>query len=741
MRGAMNDLTLSRSLAASQAVSPWRQQRRENEIQNEALDVRQLVESLFHKKLQILAIMLLVLIPVIIGSYLATPLYRASAVIQINPESVQVLPYRDIADNRSGVYFETYMATQDQLLRSPSLKERVAKRLTADPADGTLVAEAGHLAERLEVKRIPNSQLYNLSYLAPKPETATRVVNLFTEEYIKQHFESRQETREKARESLRKELKTLEMGVQASEKQLVTYAQRENIVKPEPGQSGLAQKKLTILDSEIAQVETELIQAKTRLEALQRASTKSFPDRLVTPAITNLINRVLQLENELVSLRTTYGEQWPAVRGKRTELNMARTQLDGEQTATLQRAVEQGQLDFQTVQRRLSMLKESMTQQRGLVDRLDSASIQYNILRREAEVNQKLYEGLLERLKQTGVLGGFEFGNIQILEPGRADPNVASPQIWQNVGLASVLGLALGACVTLLVGFWDRSISNLAEAERLVGLPGLGSVPLCKSITSGGSARGFLWLKSNPARAMVRAGSSGISSPRLPGKTAGFGPPLRPEMAEAIRGICTSLLLSQSDRELRVIVITSATPSEGKSTIANHMARALADAGARTLLVEADMRNPMLSRAFSSNMEAGLSLFLSGHMPHLPTAQETDNDNLFFISAGPQPPNPVALFNSERMRVFLKDMSSEAGYRFIVLDTPPVLAVSDARVLAARADGVVLVVRARHTTNNLVVRARNLLESAGANILGIVLNGTGGEDPESTYYHRYYHKG
>jgi len=729
----MNDLTLSRSLAASQAVSPWRQQRRENEIQNETLDVRQLVESLLHKKLQILAIMLLVLIPVIIGSYLATPLYRASAVIQINPESVQVLPYRDIADNRGGVYFETYMATQDQVLRSPSLKERVAKRLTTDPVDGTLVAEVEHLGERLEVKRIPNSQLYNLSYLAPKPETATRVVNLFTEEYIKQHLESRQETREKARESLRKELKTLEMGVQASEKQLVSYAQRENIVKPEPGQSGLAQKKLTILDNEIAQAETELIQAKTRLEALQRASTKGFPDRLVTPAITNLTNRLLQLENELVSLRTTYGEQWPAVKAKRTELNMARAQLDGEQTATLQRAVEQAQLDFQTVQRKLAMLKESMTQQKGLVDRLDSASIQYNILRREAEVNQKLYEGLLERLKQTGVLGGFEFGNIQILEPARADPNVASPQIWQNVGLASVLGLALGACVTLLVGFWDRSISNLAEAERLVGLPGLGSVPLCKPITSGGSARGFLWLKSNPAKAMVRAG-------HFPGKTAGFGPSLRPEMAEAIRGICTSLLLSQSDRELRVIVITSATPSEGKSTIANHMARALADAGARTLLVEADMRNPMLSRAFSSNMEAGLSLFLSGHMPHLPTAQETDNDNLFFISAGPQPPNPVALFNSERMRVFLKDMSSEAGYRFIVLDTPPVLAVSDARVLAARADGVVLVVRARHTTNNLVVRARNLLESAGANILGIVLNGTGGEDPESTYYHRYYHK-
>ncbi|MCE5308030.1 MAG: polysaccharide biosynthesis tyrosine autokinase [Acidobacteriales bacterium] len=736
----MNDLTVARSLSTNQAVSPWRQQRRENEVQNETLDVRSLVESLLHKKLQILAIMLLVLIPVLIGSYLATPFYRASAVIQINPEPVQVLPYRDVADNGSGGYFEAYMATQDQLLRSPSLRDRVAKRLQAEPAGSALVAEAAHLGERLEVKRIPTSQLYSLSYLAPKPETATRIVNLFTEEYVKQHFESRQETRERARDSLRKELKILEMGVQAAEKQLVSYAQRENIVKPEPGQSGLVQKRLMILDNEIAQAETELIQSKTKLEALQRASTRSFPDRLVTPAITSLINRVLQLENELVSLRTTYGEQWPAVKAKRTELNMARAQLDGEQTATLNRAVEQAQVDFQTIQRRLAMLKEAITRQKGLVDRLDSAYIQYNILRREAEVNQKLYEGLLERLKQTGVSGGVEFGNIQVLEPGRADPNVASPRIWQNVGLASMLGLALGACVTLLVGFWDRSISNLAEAERLVGLPGLGSVPLCKSLASGGSSRGMLWLKNKPARAMVRAGSSGISSPRLAAKPGDFGPPLRPEMAEAIRGICTSLLLSQSDRELRVIVITSATPAEGKSTIANHMARALADAGARTLLVEADMRNPMLSRAFASNVEAGLSLFLSGHMPHLPTAQETDNDNLFFISGGPQPPNPVALFNSERMRVFLKDMSSEAGYRFIVLDTPPVLAVSDARVLAARADGVVLVVRARHTTNNLVVRARNLLESAGANILGIVLNGTGGEDPESTYYHRYYHK-
>lgn len=737
----MNELTVASKLAANQAVSPWRQQRRENEVQNEALDVRRLIESLLQKKLQILAITLLVVIPTVIGSYMATPLYRASAVIQVNPESVQVLPYRDVADNRSGVYFEVYMATQDQLLKGPSLMARVATRLQSEPVDNALAAEAAHLGMRYEVKRIPNSQLYSLSYLAPSPETATRVVNAFTEEYVKQHFESRQETRNKARDSLRKELKALEIGVQASEQELVSYAQRSNIVNPEPGQSGLAQRKLAILDRQIAEAEAELIQSKSRLEAVQRASTKSFPDRLSTPAIMNLMNRALQLENELVGLRTTYGEQWPAVKAKRHELNMAKAQLEGEQAATLERTVEQARVDHQTVERRLAMLTDSMKQQKGLVDKLDSASIQYNILRREAEMNQKLYEGLLERLKQTGVLGGFEFGNIQILEPGRADPGVASPRILQNIGLASVLGLALGGCVTLLLGFWDRSISNLAEAEQLVGIPGLGSVPLCKPLSSGGASRGMLWLRHGSAGAMARAGGSGVSSSRALAKTTGFGQPLRPEIAEAIRGICTSLLLSQSDRELRVIVITSATPAEGKSTIASQMAHALADAGARTLLVEADLRNPTLSKAFTTNGDAGLSLFLSGHLPHMPKAHATDSDNLFFISAGPQPPNPGALFNSERMRAFLKEMSSEAGYRFVVLDTPPVLAVSDARVLAARADGVILVVKARHTTNTLVIRARNLLESAGANLLGIVLNGTGVDDPESTYYNRYYHKG
>jgi len=312
--------------------------------------------------------------------------------------------------------------------------------------------------------------------------------------------------------------------------------------------------------------------------------------------------------------------------------------------------------------------------------------------------------------------------------------------ISRKLALACVLGLALGVCVVLLRDFWDRSVPSLEDAERLVALPGLGSVPLVK-LPAAARAVGALRQLVNGAgtKACEVSPSSAVSL--VP--SASFLPQemhLPVEMTEAIRNVCASILLSQSDRELRVIVITSAVPEEGKTTIIGQVARALADSGARTLLVDSDLRNPGLSRNFGVSGENGLSLFLAGHVSPSPRIHKTDTENLFLVGAGPQPPNPAALFNSDRMSLFLKEMASTAGYRFVLLDAPPVLPVADARVLCSKADGVVMVVRARRTARNLLLRARDILDNSGANLLGIVLNGADNDDQESSYYRNYYGK-
>jgi capsular exopolysaccharide synthesis family protein len=198
--------------------------------------------------------------------------------------------------------------------------------------------------------------------------------------------------------------------------------------------------------------------------------------------------------------------------------------------------------------------------------------------------------------------------------------------------------------------------------------------------------------------------------------------------------VCASTLLSRSDERPRVIVVTSAMPSEGKTTLVTHLGRAFAEAGLSTLLIEADLRKPDLSKAFSIGNEDGLSLYLAGHVSPWPKIHETDIPNLYLAAGGPVPPNPAALFHSDRLSLFLKAAVSE--YQIVLVDSPP-MSISDARILGTKADGVVLVVRAGRTAKTLVRRAWATLETSGANVLGMVLNG---EQPHSSSmgYYGYY---
>jgi non-specific protein-tyrosine kinase len=210
-----------------------------------------------------------------------------------------------------------------------------------------------------------------------------------------------------------------------------------------------------------------------------------------------------------------------------------------------------------------------------------------------------------------------------------------------------------------------------------------------------------------------------------------------PAAADAVRNVCASILLSQSSRPPRVIAVTSAVPGEGKTTLVSELGQAFADGGAKTLLVECDLRRPTFGSVFNVGHEGGLSLYLAGHTGAAPAIHPTSNGNLFVVAAGPSTPNPPALLNSDKMRTFLREMT--AKFQFVILDSPPLIPMADARVVAAMAEGVVLVVRAGYVPKPLVRRMCAMLESTGATVLGAVLNGTDPQGPESPYYRYYRH--
>lgn len=694
------------------------------------LDLRRIV-SRFQKRWRlVLAVLVIVLIPAAIATYLATPLYRSVALVEVSADPVQVLPYRDVADSASGSSnVENYMGTQEQLLRGASVRARVRTRLENDFKDQPAAGEIPFLADRFAVRKIEKSQLFELAYEAESPKAAAEVVNLFAEEFAKQNFEMRQATRMTAERSLQAELTSLESRLQLSEDELMRYAQANDIMSLEQGQKDPLQDRLGILTQQLADSEGQVAGARAAPEAARQGSVEDFPQRLVTPEIGQLQSREFSLDQELTTLRTRYGENWPSVVEKRNEIALVQQQLKSEKAAVLARSRQQARLDLESAEARRRMAAEALAEQKALVNDFHDASIKYNILKREVDTNRNLYEGLLERLRQTGLFAGFHFGNIQLVEPGRPNPRVYSPNVIWNMGIALLLALSLGMCLALLLDTWDTSITTIEEAEHIALFPVLGGVPLMRGVR----AAALLVAPHDTPRSgsSVALSLSVNGGQQLPAKVK---PTLPFELEESMRGICASILLSRSDQRPHVIAVTSATPGEGKTTVTAHLGNAFAEAGLRTLVVEADLRKPDLSRIFGVDGSEGLSLYLAGLVSPA-RIYETAIPNLSIAPGGPVPPNPAALLHSDRLTAFIQ--TAVKDFQVVIVDTPPLLSVADARIIGTKADGVVMVVRAGRTASNLVRRARQLLHSAHVPVLGMVLNAWVPDRAEQSHY-KYY---
>ncbi|RPI29599.1 MAG: polysaccharide biosynthesis tyrosine autokinase [Acidobacteria bacterium] len=695
-----------------------------------AFDLQQIIHALWRRKVTILVTMVLVVIPVAVSTYLATPLYRSALILEIDPEPTRVLPYKDVTDVVGGPSnYELYMKTQDQILRSPSLGIRVANRLQEEQAGGG-ANQVLQYPGPIEVQRLPNSELVLLAYVSPDPERSARTVNLFAEEYIKQHFEGKQKTRERAIDFLNRELAGLKKRIEESEKEFVEYRHTNNL---EPSTITVVQQKLAYLASQISNLETEMIASRTRWDALNEATAANLPARLMTENISSLAGKLLVLEQELGTLRTKYDENWPGVIRKQQEIELTREQYEREKTEALRKARADAEVDFRTAERRYEMLASAQSEQESLIRKSNEGSIQLNILQREVETSQQLYNGLMERLKQTSVTAGLEFGNIHIIEPGRPNRKVYSPNVAWNLGLGSLFALALGVCLAFVRDFWDRSLSSGEQAEELLSLPSLGMVPVIEGTAAPRTRRLLPWGRKT-SLSLLGNGNGHNGKAVSPngivvlgnGKAgvnghSGVGQPLSPIVSEAFRTVCASILLSDW-RSPRSILVTSAVPGEGKTMMVAQLGRAFAESGARTIVLELDLRKPALSKLLGVETRAGLSLFLAGHMQGAatPEALSTNIENLFVMPAGPRPPNPMALLSSDRLSALLERLLTE--YRFVLLDSPPVLTVADARVLSSRVQGVVLVAKAHNTSRDLVNRARRVLETAGGKVLGLALN-------------------
>ena len=580
----------------------------------------------------------------------------------------------------------------------------------------------GAFLGRLTVKRVPNSRLVEVQFESGNPELAARVANGHVHNYIEQNFRSKYDATTQASGFLSQELEELRIKVEKSEDARVAY-ERQNQIWQIDEKQNITTQTLGDLNKAVTEAQTSLAAS----EALYRMATSGNVDLLPevrnSPVIQDLTRRKSTLDDSYTAALEQYGPNFPKVQRiaeqkKEVEAELARAQN------IMVGSIEE---DYNTARQHFELLQEALERQKTESNELAEKLVQYHILEHDAESNKQLYDGLLQKLKEAGITAGLRSSNIRVVDPALVPTAPAGPQRAKNILMSILVGLVGGIGLALFREYLDNTVKSPDDIESLVGLPSLAVVPAQPSSNGHHSKWPHLKHKTSPQT---------ISGPRV--ETLSHTQP-KSQISEAFRALRTSLLLSQADHPPQVILVTSALPREGKTTAAVNLAVTLAQLGDRTLLLDSDMRKPGIRRALNliSGNEKGLSSYLAGVtnldeivVPHPMIS------NLETITTGPVPPSPADLLSSRRMREAISEL--RLRFKFIVIDSPPVMAATDAVIVSSLTDGVLLVARSGETPKEAFTRTRDLLGAVKCRILGVVLNAVDSSAPDYYYSYRYY---
>jgi polysaccharide biosynthesis transport protein len=685
---------------------------------------------------------------VLVGTLEERPVYRATALLEIERENPSLETPEELL--QLGDVSDAYLETQYRILNSEDLAERVIDRLNLDktaefrPSERswpwtkilsfptTSAATSGlapeedpdfretvlkRFQERLDIKPIRRSLAVEINFNSQNPDLAVRVVNALTADYIQKNLQVRWDASEKASEWLSQQLGDLKAKLEKSQDNLQKYAAVNGLIFLESDKGGtenIVDQSLRDLQQELTRAQTERYEKESQYRLIQSGDYGSLPGVFDDKLLQDLTERLAELERQHAQLAATFTENYPRVKETQSQIAELQSALDRER----QRGVQKISNDYVAALRQEKLLQEAFAEKQKQANLIAEKSVQYEILSHDVDTNKNLYDGLLQRLKEAGVSAGLKASNIRIVDAGKASFKPVAPIVPLNLGLAVIVGLALGVCVAFLREHLNRTILSAEDVDRFLTAPALGFIPSLESLGT---------LKNNRISRADRGYTLRITDPKTTGKrTLVISRPQNEPgiqessiLSEAFRGLRTSVLLSDTSRSARSLLVTSAQPGEGKTTIAMNLAASLTQLGRRTLLIDADMRRPNIHRYFPQ-IESSLSSYLSGEAPWTDMVCQTTIGGLDVLLCGPPPTNPAELLSSESMRKLIWE--STAAYDFVVLDSPSLLKVADSRILASMVDATVLVVKGGDTPRQVVQYAESQARSAGANLLGVVVN-------------------
>jgi capsular exopolysaccharide synthesis family protein len=560
----------------------------------------------------------------------------------------------------------------------------------------------------------------DVSFESTSPLQAAQIVNAHIKNFIEQNFQSRYEATTRASTWLTDQLNELKIRVEKAEDARIAY-ERQNQIWALDDKQSVTTQRLGDLNRQLTDAQSERMRKQSLFEFAKAGDADSVPQIRDNSAVQDLLRKRSDINNQYADALNQYGPNFPKVQRLQAQLKELAAAADKEKKAAVARL----ESEYREARQREDLLTQALDRQKAEVNQMSERMVQYSILKREAEANKALYDGLLTKLKEAGISAGLRSSNIRVVDPAMVPTYPARPAKTRNIALSFVIGLVGGIGLALLREYMDNTVKSPDDIEALVHLPSLAVVP---AFTESNGDR--------PRSKLLKGASSNGHEKRIE-LVAQHLP--KSQMSEAFRALRTALLLSQADHPPQVILVTSALPREGKTTAAANLAVTLAQLGDRTLLIDADLRKPGIGRLLSlgNGKYAGLSSYLAGVSSlDLVTVQHPAIPNLSAIPTGPLPPNPADLLSSQKLSEAIAELRTK--FKFIVIDSPPIMAATDAVILSVKADGVLLVVRSGETPKEAFTRTRDLLLSVKCHLLGVVLNAVDSTAPDYYYSYRYY---
>lgn len=630
-----------------------------------------------------------------------------------------------------GLDLNTKLETQIRIVQSDTIASSVIQQLDLHHKAifaGKMVDETGVDFQNLDVRKrtrllgafhnalnvrlVPKTQIIEVHFRSKDPNLASAVANAVANTYIEHNFQTKYRATLQTSDWLTKQLDDLKKDAETSQEKLIEYQKQTGILGTDETHN-IITEKLDELNKQLSAAEVDRILK----EAKYRIAMTENPELISTVVPDSILGELYKqragVKAEYAQLSAKYGASYPRVVQLKSQLDDLNSSLQQE----INRIGERIQAEYRASLKSEQMLTDSFNRQKQEAYKLNGDAIQYAIMRRDVESSRDLYEGLLKKLKEAGVLAGLKSSNINIIDPASTPLDPVEPKIPLNIALGCMGGLLFGVALAFVMENVDTSIRTPEDIESYCGLPSLGIIPTV-SLSEKTAAKNLPQVKGQfvfPVAMEQRNSGS----------------------AEAFRALRTSLLLSSPGTPPQTILITSAMMSEGKSFTAVNLAVVLAQTGHKVLLVDSDMRRPTVHKYLGVPMNSGLSACLAGTQdPDAMIVQIAEIPGLSVLPSGHMPPYPSEMLASDAMPALLRRWREQ--YRYIVLDTPPALAVTDAAVCAKQADVVVLIARSEKTGRQSLVRARDLLRKVRANIAGVVVNDLSFDSVEYRYYYGYY---